>query len=121
MFCPQCAAPLVDGMDHCQKCGFYLELPQRSEHDSGMRMLLPVGRSVWAILAGYLGLLSPVLIPAPFALGCGIMAVIDIRKHPQRRGMGRAVFGIVMGALGTRTASARVSDSHDQGEIADCF
>lgn len=69
--------------------------------DVGMRLLLPVGRSVWAILAGYLGLLSVLGCPAPFALGCGIMALIDIKKNPQKHGLGRAWFGIIMGGLVT--------------------
>jgi hypothetical protein len=29
------------------------------------------------------------------------MAVRDIRRNPKAHGMGRAIFGIVMGALGT--------------------
>jgi hypothetical protein len=27
--------------------------------------------------------------------------VSDLKKHPDKHGMGRAIFGIVMGALGT--------------------
>jgi len=68
---------------------------------AGVRWLLPVGRSGWAIAAGYLGLLSFILFPAPLALICGILAIRDIRKHPDRHGMGRAVFGLIMGILGT--------------------
>ena len=64
-------------------------------------MLLPVGRSLWAIVAGYLGLISVLLVPAPFALITGIIAIRDMRRNPKLRGMGRAVFGIVMGSLGT--------------------
>jgi hypothetical protein len=64
-------------------------------------MILPVGRSLWAIASGYLGLVSVLLIPAPFALFTGIMAILEMRRNPKARGMGRAVFGIVMGALGT--------------------
>ena len=69
--------------------------------DAGMRMLLPVGRSGWAIAAGYLGLLSPLLVFAPFAAILGIVAVVDIKNHPDRHGLGRAWFGIVMGAIFT--------------------
>lgn len=69
--------------------------------DATMRMLLPVGRSGWAIAAGYLGLISVSLVPAPLALVLGVVAVRDIRRNPHQHGMGRAVFGIVMGALGT--------------------
>jgi hypothetical protein len=66
-----------------------------------MRLLLPVGRSGWAIAAGYLGLISVLCIPAPLALLAGILAIRDMRRNPKLHGMGRAVFGIVMGTLGT--------------------
>ena len=69
--------------------------------DAGMRLLLPVGRSPLAIIAGYLGLISVLIVPAPFALLLGILAVLDMRRHPEKHGMGRAIFGIVMGGLGT--------------------
>lgn len=70
-----------------------------------MRMLLPVGRSGFAIAAGYLGLFAVLVFPAPLALLFGIMTARDIRKSRQtpqpKYGMGRAVFGIIMGALFT--------------------
>lgn len=73
--------------------------------DAGMRFLLPVGRSLWAIAAGYLGLFSLVLIPAPISLIVSILAIRDIRRSKQtahaKHGMGRAIFGLVMGILGT--------------------
>jgi hypothetical protein len=69
--------------------------------DAGIRMLIPVGRSIWAIAAGYLGLVSVLCVPAPFALITGIVAIYDIKAHPDRHGMGRAIFGIVMGAIGS--------------------
>jgi hypothetical protein len=68
--------------------------------DPGIRMLLPVGRSGWAIAAGYLGLISVLCIPSPFALLAGILAIREMRRDPSKHGMGRAVFGIVMGSLG---------------------
>jgi hypothetical protein len=69
--------------------------------DVGMRLLLPVGRSVWAIAAGYLGLISVLLVPAPFAVLTSILAMRDMRRNPKLHGMGRAVFGLVMGSLGS--------------------
>lgn len=73
--------------------------------DAGMRLLMPVGRSVWAIAAGYLGLFSFVLIPAPISLVVSIIAIRDIRRSrgtaKVKHGMGRAVFGLVMGIVGT--------------------
>lgn len=71
------------------------------EDDPALRMLLPVGRSGWAIAAGYLGLVSVLCFPAPFALIAGLLAVREMRRDPKKHGMGRAVFGIVMGSIGT--------------------
>ena len=64
-----------------------------------MRWALPVGRSGWAIAAGYAGLFSVLVFPAPIALVLGVVAIIDIKRHPERHGMGRAIFGVTMGAL----------------------
>jgi len=77
----------------------YATPPRDIGQDAGIRLLLPVGRSFWAIAAGYLGLLSVIPIFAPFALGCGIIAIVDMRRNPHRHGMGRAIFGIVMGGI----------------------
>jgi hypothetical protein len=67
--------------------------------DPAMRLIMPVGTSIWAIIAGYLGLFAVLCLPAPLALIMGIVAVWDIRRNPRRHGMGRAIFGIVMGAI----------------------
>jgi hypothetical protein len=82
-----------------------IPIHQRMGDDAAMRVLLPVGRSAHAIVAGYLGLFAVLVFPAPLALLFGILAARDIRRsrsdpHP-KHGMGRAVFGIIMGALGT--------------------
>jgi hypothetical protein len=74
---------------------------KRLGDDPWVRMLLPVGRSGWAIAAGYLGLFSFLVLPAPLSLIVGVVAVLDIQRHPEKHGMGRAVFGIVMGVLGS--------------------
>jgi len=66
-----------------------------------MRMLLPVGRSGLAIAAGYAGLFALLIFPAPLALALGILAVRDIRKNPKKHGMGRAVFALITGGLGS--------------------
>ncbi len=67
--------------------------------DPSLKYLLPIGRSGWAIAAGYLGLVSVLLIFAPFALATGLLALRDIRRKPALLGAGRAWFGIVMGAI----------------------
>jgi hypothetical protein len=71
------------------------------EESAVVRMLIPVGRSGWAIAAGYFGLSSLLMLPAPIAILLGIIAIRDIKKHPNRHGMGRAIFGLIMGILGT--------------------
>ena len=63
-------------------------------------MLLPVGRSGWAIAAGYMGLLSVLFVPAPLALIFGISRSSTSRSIPGGHGMGRAIFGIVMSVVG---------------------
>ncbi|MBN2025018.1 MAG: DUF4190 domain-containing protein [Pirellulales bacterium] len=117
--CPHCGrftrvdARFAGQTGPCRECGQTITIPRSANpflaqaappplgDDAGMRMLLPVGRSVWAIIAGYLGLFSVLFFPAPLAIVAGILAIRDMRRHPELHGMGRAVFGLVMGALGT--------------------
>ncbi|MBA4019036.1 MAG: hypothetical protein C0483_17855 [Pirellula sp.] len=107
ILCPGCSSEISDNVYRCPLCAQYIggDIAPRNRTDeaesAGMRILFPVGRSGWAIASGYLGLISILLIPAPMALFTGIMAIRDIRRNPKKHGMGRAVFGIVMGAFGT--------------------
>lgn len=48
--------------------------PAKMGDDPLLRWLLPVGRSGWAIAAGYLAFFSVLLLPAPFALATGIVS-----------------------------------------------
>jgi len=77
------------------------EPPPDMGDDAGMRMLFPVGRSGWAIASGYLGLISVLCLPSPLALITGILAIREMNRNPKKHGMGRAIFGIVMGTIGT--------------------
>ena len=104
-FCPNCGAQISDKAVFCVKCG--VGIPQRNvqivsaSEDAAMRLLIPIGRSGWAIAAGYLGLFSLIPCFGVFAILIGIIAVLDIKKHPDKHGLGRAWFGIAMGALTT--------------------
>lgn len=114
MFCTHCGAAYEETSAACSACGQPLHppvfpvampvpaaRPAALEDSPAMRMLLPVGRSGWAIAAGYLGLLAFLLYPAPIAVVISIVAISDLRTHRKKHGMGRAVFGLVMGILGT--------------------
>jgi len=81
----------------CPHCGLVFA----GTNDATMRALLPVGRTALSIIAGYVGLFAFFIIPAPLALILGIAAVLDLKKRPDKHGMGRAIFAIVMGTLGT--------------------
>lgn len=76
-------------------------LPAQADAGGVNTWLVPVGRSAWAIAAGYLALFSVLVVFAPFALLCGIMALRSIKKNPGLGGAGRAWFGIAMGGAVT--------------------
>jgi hypothetical protein len=70
--------------------------------DPALGFIIPVGQSVWAVIAGYLGLLSlGICFLGPLAVLCGAVGIIDINKHPGRGGMFRCVVGIVLGLIGS--------------------
>jgi hypothetical protein len=61
--------------------------------------LPPLNTPALAIVVGYLGLISFLCIPAPFALLLGILALRQLQRGHNPYGWGRAIFGIVMGAI----------------------
>ena len=69
------------------------------EYDPALKMVVPLNTSALAIIAGYLGLISVLCVPAPFALVLGILAMLHLKKHPKLDGKGRAIFAIVMGSI----------------------
>lgn len=76
--------------------------PGPRSSDPALRMIIPIDRSIWAIAAGYLGLFALICFPAPIALIVGIVALRDINQSGgKKHGLGRAWFGIIMGALFT--------------------
>lgn len=54
-----------------------------------------------AMFAGYFGLLSILIIPAPFALLISIISLIRLASKPNSIGWYRSLFGLLMGAAGT--------------------
>jgi len=128
VICPRCGRETPAALAHCEFCGGELLQTSLDEarnpfaeatpyappskplqppadtlgDDPALRMLLPVGRSPYAIAAGYLGLFSVALcFLGPFAILFGILAIVDIHKNPKLVGMPRAILGITLGAIGT--------------------
>ena len=104
MYCKECGAQIADNATICLKCGVPTDLfkkaaPSSPQGNKALRMVIPIGRSGYAIAAGYLALFSVLCIPAPLALVFGILALKDIKKNPEKTGKGRAYFGIIMGCL----------------------
>ncbi len=73
--------------------------PREDELDPALKMVVPLNTSALAIIAGYIGLVSVLCLPAPFALLFGILALVHLKKNPKLDGKVRAIFAIVMGAV----------------------
>jgi len=102
VFCRGCGKEIHESAISCPQCGAQQVLPKSGKNESdAIKYILPVGRSKWAIAAGYLALLSVIVFLAPIALFCGVMGLRDISKNPDKIGKPRAIFGIVMGTIGT--------------------
>jgi len=102
MFCPTCGHPNPESAAACTSCGAALPIdPARYNPMGELALVAPVNTNLWAIAAGYLGLVSVLGIFGPPALICGIVALIQLKARPGVRGHVRAWLGIVMGSLGT--------------------
>lgn len=103
-YCRHCGQKIDATAPACPHCGAPQINPPvaaaAAQSSSGLQYVLPIGRSGWAIAAGYLGLFSVLLLPAPLALLCGGMGLYDIARHPKKTGKPRAIFGIIMGLIG---------------------
>ena len=105
MYCPKCGTQNDDNAFRCIKCNEIIQpMPIRYQIEDiddnpAMRMIFPIRISGLAIAAGCAGLLSFLVFTAPIAVILGILAVVDIKRHPEKHGMGRAVFAIVIGGF----------------------
>jgi len=105
MYCRKCGIELSNDAAFCRQCGTSVVGPrtiqQQTNDDKALGYIVPVGTSALSIVAGYLGLFSVLLVPAPFAILLGILALKDLKKNPRPHGKGRAIFAIIMGTVCT--------------------
>jgi len=98
--------------DHCFSTLFHFlptdpgKIPRTApqyapSNDAALGYIVPINTSIWAIFASYVGLFAVSMLLAPIALILGIIALRDVRKHPEKTGKGRAIFAIVMGTIFT--------------------
>ncbi len=93
MYCPHCGTQNLDARKsvhplrrgRCKQPGAL-----RSTNDPSMRILLPIGRSPYAIAAGYAGLFAVIPFFAPVALVLESWRFASIKRDPKLHGLGRA-------------------------------
>lgn len=102
MFCSHCGTKISENSNICYRCGHPVESGSQGNavdrEAATLRWCVPLGRSGWAIAAGYLGLLSFIPFIGVMAIICGFLGLLSIAKDPQKLGKGRAWFGIVSGS-----------------------
>jgi len=100
-FCANCGHEISDLAAACPKCEHPTQLGRAAEaYQREQRMLLPVGRTKLAIAAGYVGLFGLGFFPlAPVAIILGVLALVQLRRTPDKVGNGRAIFAIAAGAV----------------------
>lgn len=103
MFCRECGHEINDKAAFCVHCG----VPTKDTPSiTGNHTIVNVGptssgnESTYAKAALWLGIFSLLCgITGPFALIFGIMGISEIRQHPEKTGMGGAIFGTIAGSL----------------------
>ena len=102
--CPYCGERILLTVRKCRYCYEYLDPALREASDEPgavERLILPVGRPVSAIAAGYLGLFSLLPFLGIISVIVSLVALRTLKHNPYLHGRGRAWFGLVMGTIMT--------------------
>ena len=75
---------------------FLAELEVKPNHNGDLAYVLPVGRSGWAIAAGYVGLFSFIPLISYAGIVVSSVAAWHLRRNPKLRGWGRVITGFVI-------------------------
>ncbi|HEY2743280.1 MAG TPA: DUF4339 domain-containing protein [Polyangia bacterium] len=78
------------------RAGDFLTELSSPPKDEALAYVLPIGRSGWAIAAGYVGLLSLIPIVSYAGVIVSLIAARDLKAHPEKRGWGRVITGLVI-------------------------
>jgi hypothetical protein len=82
--------------DTLTRAGDFINELATKPDESGLAYVLPIGRSGWAIAAGYVGLFSLIPFVCYAGLIVSIVAARDLKRRPEKRGWGRVITGFVI-------------------------
>lgn len=109
MYCISCGTQINEDAKFCSGCGYSTD-PNAAQAASAksieaiendLKYLIPMGTTPIPMIAGYLGLFSLLILPAPFALILGVVGLNQLKKKNITNGRGRCWTGIVLGSIFT--------------------
>jgi succinate dehydrogenase hydrophobic anchor subunit len=99
MYCTRCGNEMLTHEKFCTICGHQSERKPLHEIEKELRFVLPMATPIFAVAAGYLGLFSVLIFPAPLALIFGILGLRQINAEEHAYGRVRCWVGIILGGL----------------------
>lgn len=108
MYCTTCGTQINQDAHFCSECGHSTDPNAAAQNtkplnaiEDDLKYLIPMGTSPIPMIAGYLGLFSILILPAPFALILGVIGLKQLKKKNITNGRGRCWTGIILGSIFT--------------------